>query len=85
MLGNAGSTSKDVVKSADIPAKETPAWQEVKSDDGNIYYWNTQTNGKGFLFASQHTHMVVCMDFCIAISIVLLLLTVRCILLDLCF
>ncbi|XP_023936485.2 WW domain-binding protein 4 isoform X6 [Bicyclus anynana] len=42
LLGNSGSTSKDIVIPSD--AKETPVWQETKSDDGNIYYWNTETN-----------------------------------------
>ncbi|XP_034827239.2 WW domain-binding protein 4 [Maniola hyperantus] len=43
MLGNSGTTSKDIVVSPDT-ARETPVWQEIKNDDGNIYYWNTNTN-----------------------------------------
>lgn len=51
MLGQNGNSSKDIVvtnvtKTAEKPEK--PVWQEVKSDDGNSYYWNTQTNGNFF-------------------------------------
>ncbi|CAH2245043.1 jg17440 [Pararge aegeria aegeria] len=44
LLANSGSTSKDIVVACDTIIKETPVWQEIKSDDGNIYYWNTETN-----------------------------------------
>lgn len=44
MIAQSGSDTPIVV--ANTPTtKAPPAWQEVKSDDGSSYYWNTDTNG----------------------------------------
>ncbi|XP_041988703.1 WW domain-binding protein 4 [Aricia agestis] len=47
MLAESGSTSKDITvsrKSNEEKAEEIIIWNELKSEDGNSYYWNTLTN-----------------------------------------
>lgn len=44
--GASGDSKPQIAVSEKHKAKSPPVWQEIKSDDGNSYYWNTVTNGK---------------------------------------
>ncbi|KAF9413275.1 hypothetical protein HW555_008441 [Spodoptera exigua] len=45
LLNQSGSSEATIVVSNSPTSKAPPAWEEVKSDDGSSYYWNTITNG----------------------------------------
>lgn len=40
-----GDSSATIVVSTQSTKKTPPVWNEVKSDDGSSYFWNTVTNG----------------------------------------
>ncbi|CAH0702479.1 unnamed protein product [Spodoptera exigua] len=44
LLNQSGSSEATIVVSNSPTSKAPPAWEEVKSDDGSSYYWNTITN-----------------------------------------
>ncbi|XP_072938917.1 WW domain-binding protein 4 [Epargyreus clarus] len=44
MLEQSGSNSKNIVVSNAPEVKKKPLWHEVKSEDGQCYFWNTETN-----------------------------------------
>lgn len=45
LLNQSGSSETTIVVSNVPTSKAAPAWEEVKSEDGSSYYWNTVTNG----------------------------------------
>ncbi|KAF9808645.1 hypothetical protein SFRURICE_019803 [Spodoptera frugiperda] len=44
LINQGGSSEATIVVSNSPTSKAPPAWEEVKSDDGSSYYWNTITN-----------------------------------------
>lgn len=44
LLNQSGSSDTAIVVANAPTSKAAPAWEEVKSEDGSSYYWNTVTN-----------------------------------------
>lgn len=41
----AGESSSTLLVTTQTKKKAPPIWNEIKSEDGSSYFWNTVTNG----------------------------------------